>query len=344
MPVTTPSSVTKSTLGDYQHRLDCLAKLSTQLETAGAQLTSERMTLDQVFNDVYSEQSKRLYEVCSNVYTETNESCGLLEAEIALVKQDLKLLEEGLPVSDTTRKCLSQGFHASSLALTSLQTHFADRVSVTLTGSPRPTSLSDFARPCTCSDCSELRTVLNIEAVPPPVNPAAAQPEQTVEDLTRMVASLQIELHSANTEKETLEAALEESRKETSVLFDKSATRDCIQMHPNARIGATGLYYCGQRLKGENLLCEQSNGSNCRECQRLDIQARSLPPGFLVNGLGRICRRGANGRDWYCGAAVLQPGSGGDGHCGPTNGPNCAACQEMATLSGFRYRGLLRPA
>ena len=117
--------------------------------------------------------------------------------------------------------------------------------------------------------------------------------------------------------------------------------RDCLKMSDSARIGVTGLYYCGQRIKGENDICGPMTGTNCKDCQKLDINSRDLPKGFLLNGQGRICRRGRNETDWYCGAGVLQGVPGCDGYCGPTNGPNCPACQEMVNLAGGRYRKLV---
>lgn len=40
-----------------------------------------------------------------------------------------------------------------------------------------------------------------------------------------------------------------------------------------------------------------------------------------------FCRAGENGR-YYCGMQVLEC-SCCDGHCGPTNGCNCSACQQL---------------
>lgn len=94
-------------------------------------------------------------------------------------------------------------------------------------------------------------------------------------------------------------------------------------------------------MMNENDTCGPLNGANCKDCQLLDVKSRDLPSGFLMNGQGRICRRGENGRDWYCGAGVMQGVYNCDGYCGPTNGPSCPACQEMAALAGGRYRKLL---
>ena len=61
-----------------------------------------------------------------------------------------------------------------------------------------------------------------------------------------------------------------------------------------ARIGENGKFYCGGQSCNVQGCCDGScgigNGCNCAACQELDIQARKLPPGFLVNRQGRACR------------------------------------------------------
>lgn len=47
----------------------------------------------------------------------------------------------------------------------------------------------------------------------------------------------------------------------------------------------------------------------------------------MVNSAGAVSRKGENGR-YYCGMQVLEC-SCCDGHCGPTNGCNCSACQQL---------------
>jgi len=182
----------------------------------------------------------------------------------------------------------------------------------------------------------------------------------TKADLSAQITALQAELQDAKSSHSSIEVALEALRKEKDGLMDKishlgskipsflgggddhdSKKRDCLKMSHSARIGVTGLYYCGQRMKGENDICGPMTGTNCKDCQKLDRESRDLPKGFLMNGQGRICRHGGNGSDWYCGAGVLQGVPGCDGYCGPTNGPNCPACQEMAALSAGRYHKLL---
>lgn len=176
-------------------------------------------------------------------------------------------------------------------------------------------------------------------------------------DLNSQITTLQAELQEARHKHSAFEATLELLTKEKEELLGQiehfshnlhsdeqeshKKGRDCLKMSQSARIGTTGLYYCGQRMKGESDICGPLTGTNCKECQKLDRASRQLPKGFLMNGQGRICRRGQNDRDWYCGAGVLQGVPGCDGYCGPTNGPNCPACQEMAPLTAGRYRKLL---
>ena len=50
----------------------------------------------------------------------------------------------------------------------------------------------------------------------------------------------------------------------------------------------------------------------------LDIEARSLPPGFLVNREGRACRVSNRKNVVYCGAMVVDRT---DQRCGPIEGP-----------------------
>ncbi|KAL0206310.1 hypothetical protein P9112_001617 [Eukaryota sp. TZLM1-RC] len=104
------------------------------------------------------------------------------------------------------------------------------------------------------------------------------------------------------------------------------------------RIGTTGKYYCGNRsldcdcCDGE---CGPRNGCNCTQCMKLDISARSLPSGYLVNREGRICGKTGSDKDTvYCGAMVLFNNPGTDGYCGPDNGPQCRVC-EIAQQQWF---------
>lgn len=118
--------------------------------------------------------------------------------------------------------------------------------------------------------------------------------------------------------------------------------RDCIAKVGNARIGLTGKYYCGGKLDTPcsccNGYCGTSSGCNCLNCMRLDIEARALPLGYLVNREGRMARKGSTG-NWYCGAKqshLLRS----DGWCGPTDGPQCNPCKILESQI-VRYASLL---
>jgi len=120
--------------------------------------------------------------------------------------------------------------------------------------------------------------------------------------------------------------------------------RECIERKGNARIGVNGKYYCGQRLNGNcgccNGYCGPSDGCNCQSCMQLDVAARALPKGHLVNREGRTARAGLNSV-WYCGAKVMSGVPGCDGWCGPTNGPQCSACQRLQAQLNTRYSAIV---
>lgn len=93
-----------------------------------------------------------------------------------------------------------------------------------------------------------------------------------------------------------------------------------------ARLGVNGKYYCG----GRNNTCKECcggvcgpfEGCNCAGCMELDVKARKLPRGYLVNGEGRICRRYENGTV-FCGCR------GRNGVCSFESGESCEACGKM---------------
>ena len=101
----------------------------------------------------------------------------------------------------------------------------------------------------------------------------------------------------------------------------------------NARIGGTGKFYCGQHSETCSLggccdgVCGTANGCNCRACMLLDVEARSLPPGFLVNREGRACRVSAKQNVVFCGGASTVGFAGL--RCGPNEGSQCDACKRM---------------
>jgi hypothetical protein len=108
-----------------------------------------------------------------------------------------------------------------------------------------------------------------------------------------------------------------------------------------ARLGSTGKYYCGGNLDGPRCkccdgYCGPESGCNCSGCIELDIKARNLPKGWLVNREGFVCRKGEQNR-FYCGRKVLISVQGCDGYCGPTNGPQC----RYTLLENFKLLNLL---
>jgi len=119
---------------------------------------------------------------------------------------------------------------------------------------------------------------------------------------------------------------------------------DRIGRKGNARIGATGKYYCGQRLNGScgccNGYCGPSDGCNCQSCMQLDVAARVLPKGYLVNKEGRTARAGSTSL-WYCGAKVMSGVPGCDGWCGPNDGISCAACQRLQAQLNTIYSAIV---
>ena len=65
---------------------------------------------------------------------------------------------------------------------------------------------------------------------------------------------------------------------------------------------------------------------------------RGLPHGILVNRLGSISSRSNQTGRFYCGMNVMAGVSQCDGYCGPTNGPNCQACQILQSQANSRYK------
>ena len=102
---------------------------------------------------------------------------------------------------------------------------------------------------------------------------------------------------------------------------------ECVNRNGStARLGSTGKYYCGKKLDGPKCnccdnYCGLSTGCNCSACMELDIKARNLPRGWLVNKQGFVARK--SGRLFYCGRLVLEGVADCDGFCGPNDGPQC---------------------
>ena len=70
-----------------------------------------------------------------------------------------------------------------------------------------------------------------------------------------------------------------------------------------AHLGVNGKFYCGEKLEGYcsccNGFCGPTNGENCLECMKLDLERRGLKKGLLVNARGNVCWK--VGDLWQCG-------------------------------------------
>ena len=110
-----------------------------------------------------------------------------------------------------------------------------------------------------------------------------------------------------------------------------------------SRLGATGMRYCLGDLPGRCGCCDgrcgPSSGCACPSCMKLEVSLRKLPHGWLVNRDGCSAQRSDNGL-FYCGRRVLEGVFMCDGYCGPSNGPQCAACKKLNALAGSWYAAL----
>ena len=79
---------------------------------------------------------------------------------------------------------------------------------------------------------------------------------------------------------------------------------------------------------------------NCVACMKLDIEARKLGKGYLVNNEGFTARKGTTGK-YYCGRKIGNSIGNWDGYCGPTNGDNCKPCKTLDKLGHIRYKKIL---
>ena len=109
-------------------------------------------------------------------------------------------------------------------------------------------------------------------------------------------------------------------------------------MGREARLGATGKYYCQGPLNTGCYCCDSScgptNGCNCTACFSLDLSSRNLPQGYFINKLGYTVRKGdiwQGRRRFYCGRKVMsyttREGYQTDGWCGDDDGDNCENCK-----------------
>ena len=103
--------------------------------------------------------------------------------------------------------------------------------------------------------------------------------------------------------------------------------RDCINLSKRSRLGKSGKYYCGKPLgpiacKCCNGVCGRTTGCNCVDCMKLDIEARNLPKGYLVNNAGIICAKNASGKVACMCLIDLQRRCGGEGN-------QCELCGKL---------------
>lgn len=96
-----------------------------------------------------------------------------------------------------------------------------------------------------------------------------------------------------------------------------------------AKIGSSGKYYCGQALdvvecKCCNGECGPESGCNCSACMKLDLAARKLPKGFLVNGDGAIAQLQPGTEIYICGRKLM---SSSDLRCSLKK--MCKACSNL---------------
>ncbi|CAF1388294.1 unnamed protein product, partial [Didymodactylos carnosus] len=101
-----------------------------------------------------------------------------------------------------------------------------------------------------------------------------------------------------------------------------------------ARLGSSGKFYCEGPLNTYcsccNGKCGPTNGCNCVHCMKLDVEKQKLSHGWFVNSDGASARKSVQTKLFYCGRRVLMGVLGCDGYCGPTDGPNCQACQKLS--------------
>lgn len=79
-----------------------------------------------------------------------------------------------------------------------------------------------------------------------------------------------------------------------------------------------------------NEICGPNSGCNCTSCMKLDIKIKGLPPGVLVNNIGRVAVRDENGH-FFC-----RTSSGGNPICG-TNGLGCDSCKKLDFATNKDY-------
>ncbi|CAF4049225.1 unnamed protein product [Rotaria sordida] len=137
--------------------------------------------------------------------------------------------------------------------------------------------------------------------------------------------------------------SLSTSTNEITSVFDNRLERTLNSRGQYARLGNTGKFYCGGTLDERrcnccNDICGPTSGCNCSACMLLDIQKRALPRGWFVNsdGASARCSR-VRPTTFYCGRQVMPDDGRSDGYCGPTDGPQCTACQRLNEQRNDRY-------
>ena len=144
---------------------------------------------------------------------------------------------------------------------------------------------------------------------------------------------------------QTNSQAIQEKNEKLKAKRSLVKTRDIIGSTTNsfgrtARVGASGKYYCGGPLNTNCGCCDGScgptTGCNCSGCMELDLAARCLPSGYLVNKEGRVAKLSSNG-NVYCGSKVMNGVPGCDGWCGPNSGPQCSSCRILQSQWSERY-------
>ena len=84
-------------------------------------------------------------------------------------------------------------------------------------------------------------------------------------------------------------------------------------------------------------ICGPLTGCNCSACMKLDIKARVLPLGWLVNSEGFNSRKNGNDGLFYCGRQCRVKKNGSIGFCGPSSGKNCKSCKKLDMMAKERY-------
>lgn len=168
LPASTPTYVTQDNLTEHNRKTTALKKLGGQLEVACAQLIEERRALDQIFNEVYTQQVKRLYDACCTVHADISGYYERLQADAEAFKRDLVDAEQSPYISSSTRNYIQAGFHVPpSCVFFDILGEMNRRIQVTamdnqLTAQNCLLEVVSKWRgsPCSCVDCCEIKKIL----------------------------------------------------------------------------------------------------------------------------------------------------------------------------------------